>query len=69
MLSTLQDIKSKLSTNSYHNENQIRFSLVTRILYKIGRDIWNPNECSFKYPVKKIPIKDLNKDEIRFLHR
>ncbi|MFA7689308.1 MAG: hypothetical protein WCX96_04405 [Bacilli bacterium] len=69
MLSTMQDIKSKLSTNSYHNEDQVCFSVVTGILYKLGWDVWNPNKCSFKYPVKKFPIKDLNTDDIRTLHR
>jgi hypothetical protein len=63
MIPILQEIKSKLICNDYSNEDQVRFSIVTRILQKLGWDIWNPNECCFEYPVKKFPTKDLNKDE------
>lgn len=58
----LKDIRTKLKNGAYYNEEQVRFSIVTRILSDLGWDIWNPNEIYYEYPVKKFP-QDKNKDE------
>ncbi len=44
MEETLKDIKTKLEGRFYQNEEQVRFSIVARILQQLGWDIWNPRE-------------------------
>jgi len=44
MNETLKDIREKLEEGLYKNEEQIRFSLVGRILQKLDWDIWEPQE-------------------------
>jgi hypothetical protein len=62
MKNTLEDIREKLKERAYLNEEHVRFSLVGRILSKLGWDIWNPKEvctefCPVIYEdVKKVDI-------------
>ncbi len=49
----LQDIVDKLSVGRYKNEEQVRFSLVGRILFELGWDIWNPEIVYTEFPVAK----------------
>ncbi|MDP8209621.1 MAG: hypothetical protein P9M05_02335 [Candidatus Stygibacter australis] len=63
MKEILQDIIKKLLKGAFQNEEQVRFSLVSRILLALGWDIWNPNEVVTEYPVKKFPKKDINIEE------
>ncbi|MDP8210719.1 MAG: type I restriction endonuclease [Candidatus Stygibacter australis] len=51
----LQDIRKKLVKGAFQNEEQVRFSLVARILLALGWNIWDPNEVVTEYPVKKFP--------------
>jgi len=44
MKNTIIDIREKLEEGLYKNEEQIRFSLVGRILQKLNWDIWEPQE-------------------------
>ena len=44
MRNTIIDIREKLEEGLYKNEEQIRFSLVARILQKLDWDIWEPQE-------------------------
>lgn len=44
MEDTLKDIKTKLEGGFYQNEENVRFSIVARILQQLGWDIWNPQE-------------------------
>ena len=60
MKEILQDIRKKLLKGAFQNEEQVRFSLVSRILFALGWNIWDPNEVVTEYPVKKFPI---SKDE------
>ena len=60
MKEILQNIKKKLLKGAFQNEEQVRFSLVSRILFALGWDIWNPDEVVTEYPVKKFPKKDIN---------
>lgn len=46
MEETLKDIKTKLEGRFYQNEEHVRFSIVARILQKLGWDIWNPQEVN-----------------------
>ena len=46
----LVDIKEKLLSNTYTNEEHIRLSLVCRLLLKLGWDIWNPKEVNTEFP-------------------
>jgi len=54
MKSTLEDIREKLIQGVYSNEEQIRFSLIGRILSELGWDIWNPEEVYTEFPVAKM---------------
>ena len=56
MREMLTDIATKLSNDFYENEEHIRLSLVSRILHKLGWDIWNPNEVNSEFPV--LPQED-----------
>jgi hypothetical protein len=53
MKETLLDIRRKIAEGSYQNEEHIRLSVVCRILYKLGWDIWNPSQVNAEYcPVR-----------------
>ncbi len=53
MKNTFEDIRSKLIKGIYSNEEHVRFSLVGRILYDLGWNIWNPREVYTEFPVAK----------------
>ncbi|MCF7859616.1 MAG: type I restriction enzyme HsdR N-terminal domain-containing protein [Candidatus Cloacimonetes bacterium] len=63
MKDILKNIRAKLLHGDFNNEEQVRFSLVARILQALGWDIWDPNEVVTEYPVKKFPEKDITKEE------
>jgi len=53
MTDILQDIREHLLAKNYHNEEHVRFSLVGRILYQLGWDIWDPKQVYTEFkPVK-----------------
>lgn len=49
MKDLLESIINNLRANKYKNEEQIRFSLVARILQKLDWDIWNPEQVYTEY--------------------
>jgi Type I restriction enzyme R protein N terminus (HSDR_N) len=57
MKNVLEDICTKLKERAYSNEEQIRFSLVGRILLELGWDIWEPKEVVTEFPVAKTEDK------------
>ncbi len=44
MLELLTDIRQRLEEHQYQNEEQIRLSLVARVLHGLGWNIWDPRE-------------------------
>lgn len=44
MLELLTDIRQRLVEHQYQNEEQIRLSLVARVLHGLGWNIWDPRE-------------------------
>lgn len=52
----LSDVRSKLENNCYQNEEHIRLSLVSRFLYELGWDIWNPKDVDAEF--KAVPDED-----------
>jgi len=62
MRETLTDIRKRLQFNEYKNEEHVRLSLVCRILYKLGWDIWNPGEVNTEFPAT--PAEDNTKVDI-----
>ena len=49
MRTTFEDIKGKLDNSLYKNEEQIRFSLVARVLEKLDWKIWDPQEVATEF--------------------
>jgi Ni/Co efflux regulator RcnB len=58
----LSDIRDKLSNNCFQNEEHVRISLVLRILFKLGWDIWNPKEVNSEF--KAVPNEDISRVDI-----
>ena len=56
MKDTLQDIQSKLREQAYRNEEQVRLSLVARVLQSLGWNIWDPSEVQAEFPA--VPEED-----------
>lgn len=56
MKDTLQDIQSKLLEDAYSNEEQVRLSLVARVLQSLGWNIWDPKEVRAEFPA--VPEED-----------
>lgn len=50
---TIIDIRKKLNSGAYTNEEQIRLSLVARLCQALGWDIWNPQEFCTEYSVER----------------
>ena len=50
MRDTLIDIRRRIETGEYLNEEQVRLSIVCRILKTLEWDIWNPKEVYPEYP-------------------
>lgn len=65
MKEMLVEIRDYINNNSYFNEENIRFSLVARVLRKLGWDIWNPQEVFTEYPVS--PNEDSTRVDIALL--
>jgi len=59
MRDTLGDIRAKLRSADYENEEHVRLSLVARILQKWGWDVWNPKEVNAEF--KPVPQEDKTK--------
>lgn len=49
MKAILDDIQAELRAGVYKNEENIRFSLIARVLQALGWDIWNPEEVDTEY--------------------
>jgi predicted type IV restriction endonuclease len=62
MKDTLVDIREKITNGMYKNEEHVRLSLVSRILWQLGWDIWNPLEVNCEYNVS--PDEDKSKVDI-----
>ena len=58
----LSDIKYKLTKNYFQNEEHVRISLVLRILFELGWDIWNPKEVNSEF--KAVPNEDVSRVDI-----
>lgn len=54
MKNILEDICGKLKARTYVNEEQIRFSLVGRILAELGWNIWDPKEVYTEFHVARL---------------
>lgn len=65
MRQILEDIRNKLSEDAYKNEEHIRLSLVSRILHKLGWNIWDPNEVYPEFPV--VPHEDQTKVDLALI--
>jgi hypothetical protein len=64
----LEDIRDKLENGYYENEEHVRLSLVSRILFELEWDIWNPREVNTEYIV--VPNEDSTRVDIAlFLNR
>lgn len=62
MKDALANIRGKITNRVYKNEEHVRLLLVSRILEKLGWDIWNPNEVNCEYHVS--PDEDKSKVDI-----
>jgi predicted type IV restriction endonuclease len=58
----LTDIKDKLKQGKYKNEEHVRLSLVCRLLFKIGWNIWDPEEVNTEFST--VPKEDKTKVDI-----
>lgn len=58
----LSDIRNKLTNNYFQNEEHVRISLVLRILFELGWDIWNPKEVNSEF--KAVPNEDVSRVDI-----
>jgi len=58
----LSDIRNKLTNNYFQNEEHVRISLVLRILFELGWDIWNPKEVNSEF--KAVPNEDISRVDI-----
>jgi len=58
----LEEIRKYINSGYFKNEENIRFSLVARILQKLGWDIWNPKEVATEFPV--LPNEDSTRVDI-----
>lgn len=65
MRQILEDIRNKLSEGAYKNEEHIRLSLVSRILHKLGWNIWDPKEVYSEFPV--VPHEDQTKVDLALI--
>ena len=67
MKETLADIKSKLQSGDYSNEEHVRLSLVARVLQKLDWDIWDPTEVNAEFVV--VPTEDKTRVDIALFNR
>lgn len=62
MRETLTDIREKLQREEYQNEEHVRLSLVCRLLYKLGWNIWDAKEVNTEF--QPIPSEDKTRVDI-----
>ena len=62
MKDILSDIRARLESGQYRNEEHVRFSLVGRILQHLGWNIWNPVEVNTEFCT--VPEEDKSKVDI-----
>ncbi|NIU01073.1 MAG: hypothetical protein GWN62_06490, partial [Aliifodinibius sp.] len=56
MKDELKEIRQYLQESRFTNEEQVRISIVLRILKIVGWDIWNPNEVKAEF--NPVPTED-----------
>lgn len=61
MKQTIEDIRNMLQDGLFRDEQHIRFSLVGRLCYVLGWDIWNPAEFYTEYSKKVSFSHDLSR--------
>jgi predicted type IV restriction endonuclease len=62
MKNTIKDIRQKIRTNAYSNEEHIRLNIILRLLKELGWDIWNPREVNAEFYVS--PDEDKTKVDL-----
>ncbi len=62
MKEIIEDIRNLLNADKYSNEEQVRFSLVARIIQKLDWNIWNPKQVYTEF--KPNPTNDNKKVDI-----
>ncbi|MBF8278138.1 MAG: hypothetical protein HW390_3211 [Candidatus Brocadiaceae bacterium] len=62
MKDSLADVKQKIQTGVYKNEEHVRLSLVSRILLELGWNLWDPREVNTELIVS--PAEDKTKVDI-----
>lgn len=62
MKEILSDIRARLESGQYRNEEHVRLSLVARILQQLGWNIWNPSEVNTEFC--PVPEEDKTKVDI-----
>ncbi|MCB5268616.1 MAG: hypothetical protein LHW43_00760 [Candidatus Cloacimonetes bacterium] len=62
MKQIIEDIRILLKDGAFKDEQHVRFSLVGRICYALGWNIWNPSEFYTEYNVKKYPPQEISSD-------
>jgi len=62
MREILEEIRSLLKAGKYRNEEQVRFSLVARILQELDWNIWNPEQVYTEF--KPNPTNDNKKVDV-----
>jgi hypothetical protein len=67
MKELLADIKVRLLNGEYKNEEQVRLSLVARVLQGLGWNIWNPIEVNTEFVV--VPNEDNKKVDVALFLR
>lgn len=65
MQTIIPEIQKRLQDQEYKNEEHIRLSLVSRLLFELGWNIWDPGEFYPEYPVDK----SLNVDIALFVNK
>ena len=67
MKELLADIKARLLNGEYKNEENVRLSLVARVLQGLGWNIWNPIEVNTEFVV--VPNEDSKKVDVALFLR
>ncbi len=67
MKEILADIKTKLQSGDYGNEEHVRLSLVARVLQKLDWNIWDPTEVNSEFIV--VPTEDKTRVDLALFIR
>jgi predicted type IV restriction endonuclease len=62
MKEIIESIRTMLKDGLFRDEQHVRFSLVGRLCFELGWDIWNPAEFHTEYRVKKYPPNEVTVD-------